>query len=101
MIPADQIADRLRAVSERARHQSSVADLREPTFRMTARMNDLPPHVQFNALMLAAVVSAQALGLDPHEELERARRKVASAEGPFTTHVQALRDYVRGELAHT
>lgn len=64
-------------------------------------MADLDPHVQFNALMLAAVVSAEALNLNPHEEIERACRKVADAEGPFTHHVQALRDYVRGELAHT
>lgn len=94
MIPLPSIADR-------ARHASSVADLREPAFRIADRMQNLPPHTQFNALMLAAVVAAQALGLDPHEELERARRKVDHAEGPFTSHVQALRDYVRGELART
>jgi hypothetical protein len=51
--------------------------------------------------MLAAYVAAEALGLDPHEELSRAGRKVAAAEGPFTAHIQALRDYVRGELART
>ncbi len=101
MIPSSVIDSRLRTIADRARHQSSVSDLREPTFRMAVRMADLEPHVQFNALMLAAVVSAQALGLNPHEEIERAVRKVASAEGPFTTHVQALRDYVRGELTNS
>lgn len=64
-------------------------------------MQDVPPHLQFNALMLAAYVAAEALGLDPHEELARAGRKVSAAEGPFTIEVQALRDYVRGELAHS
>lgn len=63
-------------------------------------MDDLPPHVQFNALMLAAVVSCQALNLDPHEEIARAKRKVADAEGPFTYQIQALRDYIAGELSH-
>lgn len=87
-----------RTVAYSARHDSSVSQLRQPVIRLADRMQDLPPHIQFNALMLAAVVSAQALGLDPHEELERARRKVDQAEGPFTTQVQALRDYVRGEL---
>lgn len=62
-------------------------------------MEGVAPHLQFNALILAAVVACEALGLDPHEETERARRKVASAEGPHTTHVQAIRDYVAGELA--
>jgi hypothetical protein len=51
--------------------------------------------------MLAAVVSADALGLDPHEEIARAARKVRQAEGPFTIELQALRDYCRGELTHT
>lgn len=88
----------LRTIADRARHQSDVASLREPAFRLCVRMSDLDPHVQFNALILAAYVAAEALGLDPHEELARAGRKVSTAEGPFTLHVQALRDYVRGEL---
>ena len=100
MIPAHEIPARLAATAYRARHAPGVAELREPTHRMCVRMSDLDPSVQFNALMLAAVVSAQALGLDPHEELSRAARKVSDAEGPHTAHVQALRDYVRGELAH-
>lgn len=100
MISAADLLARLNTVGERARHSSDVAALREPAFRYVTRMEGVEPHLQFNALMLAAAVSAQALGLNPHEELERAIRKIASAEGPFTSHVQAIRDYVRGELAH-
>lgn len=91
---------RLGVVGTRARWQSTVADLREPAFAIAARLDDIPHHTRFNALMLAAAVSAQALGLDPHEELERAVRKIADAEGPFTLHIQALRDFVAGELTH-
>jgi hypothetical protein len=91
----------LNSISERARHSSSVAALREPAFRVINRMEDLAPDVQVNALFLAAVVVAEALGLDIHEEVARAGRKVAAAEGPFTAHVQALRDYAKGELLRT
>lgn len=88
-------------IAERARHQSDVASLREPAFRVISRMEDVEPHVQFNALMLAAAVACRALGLDPHDELARANRKIAPAQGPFTTHVGALEDYFRNELART
>ena len=88
----------LHATADRARHSSEVAALREPAYALVGRMEQVSPATQFNALMLAAYVAAEALGLDPHEELSRAGRKVAAAEGPFTAHIQALRDYVRGEL---
>lgn len=79
-------------------HRSTVAQLREPTFRIADRMQDVSPADQYSALMLAATVASDALGLDPHEEIARSRRMMRDAEGPFTTQVQALRDYVRGEL---
>lgn len=88
----------IEAIRDRVRHRCGVARLREPTFRIATRMQDLDPSDQFSALMLAATVAAEALGLDPHEEIARARRMMRDAEGPFTTQVQALRDYVRGEL---
>lgn len=83
---------------DRVVYRTAVAPLREPTFRIAHRMQDVDPADQFSALMLAAVVACQAVGLDPHEELERSRRMVDAAEGPFTDQVQALRDYVKGEL---
>lgn len=88
----------LHSTADRARHSSEVASLRELAFAVIQRMELAPPHLQFNALMLTAFVAAEALGLDPHEELSRAGRKVAAAEGPYTSHVQAIRDFVRGEL---
>lgn len=91
----------LRSTADRARHSSDIAVLREPAYALVGRMEQVDPAIQFNALILAAYVAAEALGLDPHEELARAGRKVCAAEGPFTSHIQALRDYVRGELART
>ena len=93
-----EVTARARVIAERARWSSDVSALREPAFAVIHRMEGVHPHLQFNALMLAARAAAEALGLDPHEEIEKAGRMMAAAEGPYTTHVQAIRDYVRGEL---
>lgn len=99
MLSPKDISARLAATAAAARWQCDVSSLREPVHRLSVRMNDLPPHIQFNALMVAAAVACQALDLDPHEELARALRKVPDAETSFTAHVQAFRDYCRNELA--
>lgn len=88
----------LPGIQDRVRTASTVAALREPTFQLCDRMQDIDPANQVRALFLAAAVTAMVLRLDPHEELLRAHRLMRQAEGPFTSHVQALRDYVEGEL---
>ncbi len=91
----------LSSTADRARHMSPVTPLLQPTFAIADRMQNFDPAVQYNALMLAAVVASQALGLDPHEEIERAARKVDVVEGPYIAEVLALRDYVTHELKRT
>lgn len=86
------------SIADQVRHASDVAALRQPAFTVISRIQDVTPANQFRATMLAATAMAQALGLDPHEEVARAIRMMAAAEGPFTTHVQAIKDYARGEL---
>ncbi len=88
----------LPAIADQVRFSSDVARLREPAFIVISRIQDTRPADQFRAVMLAALAMAETLGLDPHEEIERARRMMADAEGPYTNHVQAIRDYTRGEL---
>jgi hypothetical protein len=43
---------------------------------------------------------SQALGLDPHEMVARARRILPEAEGAYGagTHIGAIRLYAKGEL---
>lgn len=62
-------------------------------------MQDINPSDQVRALFLAAVVVAEAVGVNPHEEIERCRRMCEQAEGPHTYHVQAIRDYAAEEIA--
>ena len=88
----------LAAIGDRVRLASSVDALREPAFRICNRMQDINPSDQIRALFLAALVTAEAAGLDPHEEIQRAYRITKVAEGPYQAHVSAIRDYVAGEL---
>jgi hypothetical protein len=50
-----------------------------------------------DALFITAVAMATAIGLDPHEQVARARRMLPSAEA-YSDHIRALRDYASGEL---
>ena len=83
----------------RVRDPRSVIALREPAFKLLDRLQDVDPAQQTSALFLTAAVVAEALRLDAHEELARARRMIRNAEGPFTSHVQAIRDYAANELS--
>jgi hypothetical protein len=56
------------------------------------------PSIQLDALFVTAVAMATVVGLDPHEMVARARRLLPEAEGPFTEHLQAARDYAKNEL---
>jgi hypothetical protein len=80
------------------RTSSTVARLREPAFLLIDRLQRVDPADQLRALSLAFVAATEAAGLDPHEEVTRARRMMRQAEGPFTEQVQAIRDYARSEL---
>ena len=93
MIPLSSIADRVRT-------ESTVATLREPAFVLLSRIQDLNPSDQVRALFLTACVVADTIGLNPHEEIERAARIMRPAEGPHTVHIQAIRAYAEGELRH-
>lgn len=90
----------LLGTADRVRTASTVGALREPAFRIINRMQDVNPSDQYRALALAFLACTEALRLDPHMEVLRAARLMADAEGPFTSHVQAIRDYAAGELAH-
>ncbi len=86
------------SIRDRVRTESTVAVLREPAFMLLSRIQDLNPSDQIRALFLTACVVAEAVGLDPHEEVERAKRIMRPAEAPYTAHVQAIRAYAENEL---
>lgn len=77
---------------------SDAARVRRPAFHVIDALQRHEPAVQMDALFVAAVAMSQSLGLDPHAMVTRAKRMLPDAEAAHTDHVQAIRDYARGEL---
>lgn len=75
-----------------------AARLRRPAYHILDALQRHPPATQMDALFVLAVAMAEALGLDSHAMVSRAKRILPDAEGPFTEHLQAARDYAKGEL---
>lgn len=88
----------LYAIRDRIAYATAVQPVRIPSFRIVDALQFAPPEVQLDALFVTAVAMATVVGLDPHEMVVRARRMLPDAEGPFTEHVQAARDYAKNEL---
>jgi hypothetical protein len=76
----------------------SAAKFREPSYTITDALQFYPPAVQLDALFITAVSMAVVIGKDPHEMVERAKRIIPEADGPFTVHIAALREYAKEEL---
>lgn len=88
----------LHAIRDALSFSTSASRTRTPSFMILDALQQAHPAVQMDALFLTAVAMAQTLNLDPHEMVARAKRQLPDAEGPFTEHLQAARDYARGEL---
>jgi hypothetical protein len=88
----------LHTIRDRIAFSTAAAQLRHPSFAIVDQLQFHPPEVQLDALFVTAVAMATVVGLDPHEMVSRARRLLPAAEGPFTDHLQAVKDYAKGEL---
>jgi hypothetical protein len=90
----------LHSIRDAITFSSSASRLRVPAFEVIQGLQRHPPAVQMDALFVAAVAMSQALGLDPHEMVVRARRILPDAEGAYGAghHLGAVRDYAKGEL---
>jgi hypothetical protein len=89
--PLDNIKLRISAAS-------SAPRLRVPAWRIVDVLQFSPAEDQLDALWITAVAMAEAVGMNPHDMVARAKRIIPEAEGPFTEHLQSARDYAKGEL---
>lgn len=77
---------------------SEPSRLRDPIVKVVSVL-DLEPAVErYLAPAGVFVLMADELKRDAHADIERVRRMLVAAEGPFTNQLQAMRDYVRTEL---
>lgn len=88
----------LHAIRDRISFATTAEKLRRPAFHAISALQSFPPEVQLDALFLAAVAMAEALRLDSHDMVSRAKRIMPDAEAAHTMHLQAVKDYARGEL---
>lgn len=78
---------------------SAPEPIRHAAFAVLDALQRHRPETQLDALFAAAVAMSQSLGLDPHDMVVRAKRVLPDLEGAYTNHLQAVRDYAKGELA--
>jgi hypothetical protein len=77
---------------------NSVSGIRQPAFAVINAVQDAAPADQILAVATALTAMATAIGLDPHDliqKIDRARRHI---DGPFQTHFKAIEAYAKGEL---
>lgn len=75
--------------------QSAAVELRQDALVVLDRLQHIPADRQITAVFLAAAILANAAGLDAHDEVTRARRLFAEADGEA---LRAIGDYGAGEL---
>lgn len=74
-----------------------VGDIRAPALALFDRLQHFPAARQLEAAFAIAVVMANAVGLDAHDLVVRAKRQLRDLEGTETSFL-ALADYAKGEL---
>lgn len=88
----------LHSIRDAIRFSSDATRVRGPAFAALDAIQHSPPETQLDALFALATAMSEAIGMDPHEMVARARNILPAAEGPFTEQLQTARDYARGEL---
>lgn len=78
--------------------QISPAAVRAPAFRVIDRLQRMDPAVQLTATAVALCAMVESLGLDMEDVINVAQNTLRDAEGPFTTHIQAIREYAKHEI---
>jgi len=84
-------------VTDRLGWVSPVA-IQPAAFRVLDRLQRLDPAVQITATAVALCAMSEALGLRMRDVINVAENTLRDSEGPYTTHIQAIREYAKGEL---
>lgn len=87
----DQLADMVTGINNAGR-------LRVPAFAVIDRIQNYSPGEQVLGAAVALVAMAEAARIDLPRLMSMAHNVMADIEGPFTYHIQAIRDYAKHEL---
>lgn len=72
--------------------------IRAPAFGVIALLQGQDPAVQVTAIGVALCAVAEAIGMDMEHVIYVCENTLRDAEGPYTEHIQAIREYAKGEL---
>ena len=90
MLEPHNVADRIGYVSPPA--------IQPAAFRVIDRLQRMDPTVQIVATAVALVAMSEAIGLNLRDVINTAENVLRDSEGPFTTHIQAIREYAKHEI---
>lgn len=86
-------------VRDQLRFLSNPARLRGPAFNVIARVQDHTPGEQILGTAVALIAMCESANISLQDVIEHARNAMSHAEGPYSAHVQAVRDYSASEIA--
>jgi hypothetical protein len=86
------------AIKDAVHWFSEATRLREPVVRLLSAVQNLRPDIQIMALATALVLICQALRLDTHDIIEKSRRAIRDADGPYAPQIAAMRTYATESL---
>jgi hypothetical protein len=85
-------------VRDRVAFTISAERLRRPAFEVINRMQAHDPSAQLVGTAVALVAMAEAISMDPHDLIARAKNVIATADGPAAPEIKAIRDYAANEI---
>ena len=86
-------------VRDQLKFLCNPARLRRPAFTVLTRIQDFTPGEQLLATAVAIVAMCESANISLQDVIESARNVMADAEGPFTSHIQSIRDFAANEIA--
>lgn len=85
-------------VRDQLRFLCNPARVRVPAFKVISRVQDHTPGEQILGTAVALLAMCQSANISLNDAIESARNVLSHAEGPFSSHVQAVRDYAANEI---
>lgn len=77
---------------------SNPAVLRAPAFMVIHRMQHIRPEHQVLGTAVALVAITETLGITLSDLIGQAKRVLSDVDGPYTAHIQAIRDFAANEM---
>jgi hypothetical protein len=85
-------------VRDQLRFLANPARLRVPAHNVLTRIQDHTPGEQLLGTALALMAMCETANVNLFDVLQITANVMQDAEAPFTSHIQAVRDYAAGEL---